>query len=341
MKRILSVVFLTLSAGLLCADVLYVNTRGTTIRRSTNNGVNWSIWVTVTGGELRGMAADDDYVYVVNYRSIDVPPSNVQLRAYSALSGTFIDMTSFTTNDTWPSENPVACWNKYVLANATRAAGFSGGQNQNFARSYFDGTYFTSEPMVSANGGDWRARDMRVYSTPDGLRLYVNGAGGADVNMRRYNMATDGTLSSHQNLTINGPTASGANGTRDFAFSPSGRLIVLNTNGIWVSATGQFNNNPITVNRVFTFDTTSEDPSTGRMGPNARELLLLENRLYGASNDRVYRYTFNDSDGSITFVDSYAVGASSAEIQLDGVVPEPGVIGLALVAGLMVLRKRG
>lgn len=335
MKTLLLLICLTVSAGLLCADILYVTGRGTTIRRSTDNGVTWSPWVTFTGAEFRGIAADDNYVYVVNYRSIDVPPSNVQVRAYRASDAAYLALTSFTTNGAF-NQTPVACWNQYVLANSGQA----GGASQATGKSYFDGTYFTDEPMANAGGGTWQANDMRAYSTPGGLRMYANGSGAADINIRRWNMAADGTLSGAATVTISGPGSGGANATRDFAFSPSGRLIVLNTNGIWVSGTGQFNSSPITVTRVFEFSM-SEDTASGSMGPNARELLLLENRLYGATDSRVFRYTFNDSDGSITYVDAYLHGHNNTLLHLDGVVPEPGVIGVALVAGMVALRKRG
>lgn len=331
MKTLLLATALVVSAGLLCAaDILYITGRSTSIRRSLDGGSTWSTFVSEAGVQFRGLAVDPNhnYVFVTEYNG--GTESARPLYAYNT-SYTLLDSTTFDSTGAF-NQNPVAYWNGYVFVNSGSAGGSS---SQQTGKSYFDGTTFADKPVVNASGGSWQGNDMRVYETSGGtVYMFANGTSGT--NLRRWNVAGDGTLSSSTTISISGISAQ----PTDFAFSSSGRLIVLNANGIWVSDTDQMASTAISVNQAVAFSS-SEDPASGDMGPNGRELLLLADRLYAASDQYLYRFIFDDSAGTITFSNAVAHGFNSTGIHLDGVIPEPGVVGLGLVAGLMVVRKQG
>ncbi|MCX7846823.1 MAG: hypothetical protein N2595_02150 [bacterium] len=71
----------SVSVNFVSADILYVTGRGTLVRGSVNSGVTWANFENLSGAEFRGIAVDENYVFVVNLRVEQSGSSNVQLRA--------------------------------------------------------------------------------------------------------------------------------------------------------------------------------------------------------------------------------------------------------------------
>ncbi|MCX7846824.1 MAG: hypothetical protein N2595_02155 [bacterium] len=185
-------------------------------------------------------------------------------------------MTRFATNGQF-NQTRVAFWKPAAQSyNVYTNSGIGGGvANQTTGLSSFDGEAFDRAVMTNAAAGNWQANDMRFY-TYDGTRyLLVNGTGAGPMRQWVVGDESFGYLGSYVNVTN---TAAQVALIQDFAWSPSGRLILLTTNGIWVSAPGSWTSTANSVTRVFVFGA-AENATNGHMGANARELLLLEDRL--------------------------------------------------------------
>ncbi len=315
------------------AQTLFLTANTTKIRTSTNGGTSWSDWVT-GGTNFRGIAVDGSTGRVfVNDVGANTA-TNRPLYAYNS-SGTQLASTTYDTTGGF-NQHPVAFFNGYAYVNAGLAGGVSG---QCYGSSSFNGSSFASVPLTSAGGGNWQGNDLRVVSDAGTDYLFANGTGGS--GLRRYVMGA-GTLASSTAITVTGTSANNV----DLAFTANGRLLVIDSAGIWLSGTSQVTTTTITVTQAVTFSA-SENTGTGDMGASARDLLLLGNDIYAVTDQNIYHYTVNDAAGTISFVGANAHGFNSNSVQIAGytAVPEPstyaaGAGALALAAAAFMRRRR-
>lgn len=311
------------------AQLLYLTADTTSIRTSTDSGINWSAWVT-DGTNLRGIAVDSSSgIVFVNDRGAGTSTAR-PLYAYTS-NGTQLATTTFDTTGGF-NQLPVGYFNGYVYQNAGLAGGVSG---QSTGLSAWNGSTFGSSPLTSAAAGNWQGNDIGFASNSGTDYLYITGTSGPGV--RRYTIGAGGALSLATNITITGPTANNV----DFSFTLSGRLVTLDTAGIWVSGTGQIASTSISLTNAFAFSLT-ENIATGDMGANARDFAILGNNIYAVTNTNIFRYTLDDTTGTITFDSANAHGFNSANVQI-AAIPEPSSIALlagGLTALVVYLRRR-
>lgn len=314
---------------------LYLTYSTGTIRTS-EDGVNWSVFATPvpSANRLRGICCDPNGNVLVFNRDGGTGDVNRTILALDP-SGSLIT-TNIADVRGIGNATPLAYYKGYLYLNG-------GATGDHY--SAWSGTSFSYFPMASTYVWNWQANDMVFVSSGGTDYQYINGTSGTAI--RRRTVDSDGKLSNHQGVTITASSGTLPAYFSDLAFSPSGRLLLLGQGtsgdrGIWVSAAGQIGSLNITVTRQFAF-TATENPSTGDMGNNARDMVLLGTKIYAVNDSRCYRYTLNDDDGTITFDGSATHGVSGDQFtQITGmIVPEPGVAGaVALAAGLMALRKR-
>jgi len=303
------------------AQTLYLTDTGTTIRRSTDGGSNWSGWVTQVGASFRGVTLDGAGNVLATDSANDV------VRAYTN-AGSAITTTGFGDASSF-NQRPVGFFGGYVYVNS----GAAGGAGIEDGSATWNGTGFGSNPLGAALDSGWQGNDMAFASAGGTDYHFLNGTSAA--SLRRRTVLGNGTLSTQTSISLTGPSTD----TRDLLFTASGRLMVLNDAGLWLSGTGQVTSTSVSLTNVFSFSGT-ENSGTGDMGLNGRDFALVGNTLYAVSNTNLYRYTVDDALGTIAFTSANAHGFNSANLQL-AAVPEPGVTG-ALALGLLAagIRRR-
>lgn len=188
--------------------------------------------------------------------------------------------------------------------------------------------------MASAGAGNWQANNIGFASSNGTNYFFVNGTSAAGI--RRYTIGAGGTLSGATSITLTGPNAN----NQDFAFSVGGRLLTIDTAGIWLSGVSQVTSTSITLTNGFSFSAI-ENTATGDMGANARDFALVGNSLFAVKNTNIFRYTLNDTTGTISFVSANAHGFNSAAVQI-AAIPEPSSFAPLAggLAALAIFRRR-
>lgn len=319
--------------------VLYLTGDGANVRRSLDNGATWSNWL--TGGSQRaGIAVDQatGTVFVADRGA--GPVTQRPLYAYDP-TGTLIDTTYFDDSGNF-NRRPVGVFTNsngtYVYINGNTPAGVA---NRNVGFSTWTGSFSTSLALVNdANtaNNNWQGNDMVFASSGGNDYLFLNGTSG--VNLRRYGVNPTGTLTAHTAITLSGPTAD----ITDFFFTPSGRLLAINSQGFWLSGASNVTNTSITLTNVLPFGA-SENLLLGDPGPNGRDFVLIGNTIYAVTNTGFYEFDLDDIAGSISFSgNSYTHGFNTANLHLAyWIIPEPShvvaVMLVALLIGAVAIRK--
>ncbi|MCU0772508.1 MAG: PEP-CTERM sorting domain-containing protein [Verrucomicrobia bacterium] len=313
---------------------LFLTGYGTTIRNSTDGGMTWSTWASPSGASnLRAITVDPvtGTVFAQDRFGLGGTLTATKFAAFDT-SGTLLATTTYDRTGEG-SEAAAGVYNGYVYLNHGLAGGTAA---QRFGYSTFVGNTFQSVPLANAQGGDWQGNDMTFASSLGTTYMFVNGSGNSGI--RRWDLDTGtGLLSNPTSLTLSGTTAD-----TDLAFTGSGRLLVINSSGLWLSAANNIGNTSITLNKVFTF-TSTENSATGDMGSGAKDLVRLGNTLFAVNSTRLYSYTLDDVNGTVSFGSAALHGFNTANVQLAGyLVPEPSTFALAGLglAGLLIFRRR-
>lgn len=339
LKLIATVHALVLGLTLLPAHAmpfkLYLTASTGTIKQS-DDGITWTDYVTGYGSQrLRGITTDSNGNVIFINRDGGTSNADRPIYAYTP-AGNLITSTTADINGLF-NLTPLGYFGGYVYLS-------SGGNGIEDSSSSWDGSVFGSNPFAAALDSNWQGNDMVFASSGGTDYQFINGTSG--VQLRRRTVVGDGTLASQTAVTFTPAAGSLPQNWTDLAFSASGRIILLGqgttaANGIWVSDPGVIDSTSITVTQVFAFSATTETPDTGDMGPNARDMVLIGTNIFAVSNERCYKYVFDDTLGTVTYVTNSLHGFSTDQVQLAFYVPEPAVIGLGLVVGMLAVRKRG
>jgi hypothetical protein len=350
-----------LVAGLSSAaaqDILFLTNRVASIRTSTD-GAATSVFATTTGRQYRGVDVNPTTGVVYSASDAGGTATARPLDAFSP-AGALVDTAFFNTTNN-QAQLPVGYFNGFVYT----SAGSVGGTGQSFGfvgtSSDTSGTnVLTSESFTSAGLGTAQSSDITFASSGGNNYLYSNLSGRS---VQRALLNADGTaaaaftnVATTAGVDKTGGAASGpgtGTGTGsatlptnffDLGLTASGRLLTVGETGFFLSDANQYTSNSISLNRVFAFSAL-EEATTGDMGVNARDFKLLGNNLYAVSTNNLYRYTFDDAAGTLTFVSAVSNGFGTANnIQIAGytAVPEPStyVMMLGGLGALLLFRRR-
>lgn len=321
-----------LLAGAISAtgDILFLSGPGSTIRISTDGGVTWSNLVNISGSNFRGLAVQwEPSARVLFAFNLINTSNNRPIVAINLDDGLILD-TTYTTDGGSFNARPIGYYNGYVYVNS----GGNGIEDQSVG---WNGTAFAATNTGTALDSNFQANDMIFYNSGGIDYQFVNGTSAS--NLRRRVVVGNGTLSSQAIITMNHGSVSTTN--RDLAITASGRFLTLNSDGIWISAQNSALNTAVTMTRIYDFSSnTFENPSDGDPGLLAQEMHLIENsRLYIAANQNIYRFSFDDDAGTVTFLGANAHGLNTASLHL---VPEPSsalLFAMALTAVVAVRRR--
>lgn len=331
-KYLLPTILLASTLTFTAAQTIYLTGEGSVIRRSTDNGASFANWVT-GGSQFAGITLDSSgNVLVADRGAGNATARPLYAIAPTTANGTGIGSAAYasTTFDDTDSFNrrPVAFFNGRVFVNSGRAGGTSGQGTGSYS---WDGTTFSS--FANAGAGNWQGNDFIFGSSGGTDYAFMTGTSGA--NLRRWTV-TGSSFSSITTVTLSGMSGN----TQDIWITPSGRLMALNSEGIWLSAPSSFTSASITMSNVFSFST-SENTLTGDMGANARDFYLFGSTLYAVTNTNLFRYSYDDSAGSFTFLDANSHGLNTPNLHIV-VIPEPAtwfLIGSGLSL-FTIFRKR-
>ncbi|HEY0010258.1 MAG TPA: PEP-CTERM sorting domain-containing protein [Tepidisphaeraceae bacterium] len=306
------------------APVLYITGRGTTVRTSADNGATFTTFATVTGGQLRGIDATASNVFVNNLNG-GADATVRPLLAYNT-AGTLLDTATYNNSGAF-NEQPVGAFGGYVYVS-------NGGPNnvQNVSTS-FDGTSFGGETLTNSDVGNFQGNNITFATAGAASYQFLTGTSGT--NIRRSTLDGDGTVSSVTGITTSGGPAD----LRDIAFTSSGRLVTIGTTGIFLSAPNQITSTAIALTSAFTF-TGTETAATGDLGVNGRDFALIGSDLFAVTDTRVFRYTLDDTNGTLAFVGANLHGFSSTGVQIAAAVPEPTSLAALALGGAAMLRRR-
>lgn len=326
-KTILSLLGIAAVATAANAQTLFLTGRADTVRSSTDGGATWGTFATVTGGQLRGIDAGvyggNTYVFTNNMNG-GTGDTDRPLLAYNS-SGTLLTSTTYNRSGSF-NEQPVGFFGGYVYVSA-------GGPSNNVSSSW-NGTSFGSNPMVTTDLNSWQGNNI-AFATNGGINYqYVTGTSGS--GFRRATLDGDGTVSNVTAVTTTGGPAN----LMDLAFTASGRFLTLGSTGIFLSGTNQYTSNSTSLTNAFAFSGT-ENPATGDMGANARDFAILGNNIYAVTDTRIFRYTLDDTAGTISFVSANTHGFNSTGVQI-AAIPEPSSFALLAggLAALAIFRRR-
>lgn len=325
------------SAVVASAHILFLTANSSNIRISYNSGgMVWSNFVT-GGTTFRGIDVDPNNQIVYALDAFN-SAANITLYSYD-INGTSISSATATNGGTGTVRPNLEYFDGYVFINTANSAA------RYQAIQVDSGGSFLQTTTWVASVHNWETIDMMaVRSTSGTSYLFAAGMSGT-TNMRRYALGSQMLLSAAPGIPNSAQIISltlGATTVHDFTFTPSGRLLVLGNNGIYVSAPNQFENTSISLSSAFPFSGGAGDPSTGDAGATIRELILLDNMIYVANTTHVFRYSFDDSTGTVSFQAAAAHGFNSTSIHLTGLVPEPSTVGLfgLSLAALALIRRR-
>jgi hypothetical protein len=169
--------------------------------------------------------------------------------------------------------------------------------------------------------------------------MYYGGTGGTGLN--RSALTATGTAVSRIGVTLSAASGTFPANFNDFGITASGRLLTVGENGFWLSSANQYTANAISLSQAVAF-TTTENALTGDLGANARDFALVGNDLFAVTNSNIYRYTLDDTNGTLSFVSANAHGFNSGNVQIAAaeVVPEPTSLAAVALGGIAVLRRR-
>lgn len=316
------------NAGLLAAwaigahaGPLYLTARTTNVMVSHDGGVTWSNFYSLPGAQLRGIAVHESNAYVfVN----DLNGGTSTSRPIYALSA---GATVLATNSYDPSGGfnvqPLGWYKGFLYVSAGSAGGASTNQ---MGVSPFDGAQFGSVPMMHAGVISWQANDM-AYAEWAGIDyMFVNGTGG--MNLRRYQRnpdATNGTFNSHVVLTLSPVGGVFTGSITGVAISPRGRIVLSSTRGLWVSPPYSIASNTVTLQCVWTnSEALVDDPLTGDLGTICRDIALDGSVLYAVTDQNIYRFAFDDINGTVSFISANSHGYTNAGVEIAVPQPLPG-----------------
>lgn len=334
-KWLLALMAVGMIAVTTSADVvIYVTGAASNIRRTADFGNTWDNFKTVSGAGFFGIDAaivNGETNIFAYARSGSSPNFNGTIYAFAA-NGTQLDTAAINV-DNGSNRRPVGYFNGYLYANILNC---TTTPNRPDGYSSWNGTAFGNNPIALAqNSQSWQADDMAFVTLANGTSYqYVNGSSG--LVMRRRTVVGNGTLSDLTgNLTLTG--LSGSN-IYDLTFTPSNRLLVLTGDGFYVTAPGVAGDTSFTFNQILAFSS-AENPATGDMGPNGRDFKLYLGTIYAVTQQYLYRYTYDDTTGTISYVTGSASlhGLNNNGVQI-AVIPEPGVVWL-IGFGIFAARK--
>lgn len=321
MKKLNIIFFIGCLVTPAAAAPIYLTARTNQISVSLNGGVTWSVFYSQTGAQFRGIAVDESNTVVfVN----DLNGGTTTARPiYAVTAGPGVVATNFYDSTGSFNAHPLG-WYKGFLYISAGSAG--GSASQQMGVTTFTAGQFGQIPPADANVLHWQANDM-VFVEWAGIEyMFVNGSDGMAVRRYRRNPDdTNGTFNAHVSLAFNPVGGVFTGHVTGIEVSPRGRIILATTRGLWVSPPYHIISNTIAlICAVTNSDTAAENPLTGEMSVNVRDIALDGSTLYAVTDQNIYRFALDDENGTLTFLNANPHGFNHPGVEIAVPRPLPG-----------------